>query len=92
MLSPFPIPTHSCFLPPLPLIPLYWGLKTLLDQRPLLPLTHDKAILCYIYSWSHRPLNVYSLVGGLELGSSGWLILLFFLWGCKPLQLFQSFL
>jgi hypothetical protein len=30
-----------------------------------------KAILCYIYSWSHESLHVYSLVGGLVLGSSG---------------------
>ena len=46
---------------------------------------------CYICIWSH----VYSLVGGLVPGSSGesgWLILLFLLWGCKPLQLLQSFL
>ena len=37
----------------------------------------------------HGSLNVYSLVGGLVPGipgGSGWLILLFFLWGCKPLQ------
>jgi hypothetical protein len=36
---------------------------------------------------------VYYLVGSLALGSaggSGWLIL-FFLWSCKPLLLFQSF-
>jgi hypothetical protein len=37
---------------------------------------------------------VYSLVGGLFTGIWGggscWLILLFFLWSCKPLQLFQS--
>jgi hypothetical protein len=55
----------------------------------------DKAILCYICSWSHGSLHVYSLVGGLVPGSSwgsGWLILLFFLWGCKPLKLLQSFL
>ena len=31
----------------------------------------DKAILCYIFSWSHGSLHVYSLVGGLVLGSSG---------------------
>ena len=39
----------------------------------------NKAILCYICSWSHVSLNVYSLVGGLVPGSSGgsgWLILL----------------
>jgi hypothetical protein len=38
--------------------------------------------------------HVYSLVGGLFPGSSGVshrLILLFFLWSCKPLQLLQSF-
>ena len=37
---------------------------------------------------------MYFLVGGLVPGISGgsaWLILLFFLWGCKPLQLLQSF-
>ena len=41
----------------------------------------EKAILCYIYSWSHGSLHVYSLVGGLVPGrswGSGWLILLFF--------------
>jgi hypothetical protein len=42
------------------------------DQGPLLPLMHDKAILCYICSWSH----VYSFVDGLVPGSSGgvWLV------------------
>jgi hypothetical protein len=51
---------------------------------------YDMAILCYICSWSH----VYSFVDGLVPGSSGgsgWLILLFFLWGCKPLQLHSPF-
>jgi hypothetical protein len=36
---------------------------------------------------------VYSLAGGLVPGSSrgsGWLILLFFLWGGKPLQLLKE--
>jgi hypothetical protein len=39
----------------------------------------DKAILCYICSWSHGHLHVFSLVGDLvpgSSGSSGWLILL----------------
>jgi len=39
--------------------------------------------------------NPCVLFGGLvprSSGRSGWLILLFFLWGCKPLQLLQSFL
>jgi len=36
----------------------------------------DKAILCYICSWSHGLLHVHSLVGGLVPGSSGgiWLV------------------
>jgi hypothetical protein len=72
-------------LPPHPHIPLHWGTK---DQWPPLPLVPNKAILCYICGWSHG----YSLVAGLVPRSSGWLILLFFLWGCKPLQLLQSFL
>ena len=35
----------------------------------------NKAILCYIYSWSHGSLYVYSLVGGLVPGrtrDTGW--------------------
>jgi hypothetical protein len=31
----------------------------------------DLAILCYICSWSHGSLQVYSLVGSLVPGSSG---------------------
>ena len=44
---------------------------------------HDKAILCNVCSWSH----VHSFIDGLVPGSSwgtGWLILLFFLWGLQP--------
>jgi hypothetical protein len=54
----------------------------------------NKVILCYISSWLHWSLHVYSLVGVLVPGSSagnGLLILLFFLWGCKPLKLLQFF-
>ena len=50
------------------------------------PLMPDKAILCYICSWSYGSFHVYSLVGGLVTGSFGgygWLKLLFFLWGCS---------
>jgi hypothetical protein len=93
---------HSCFYehvplhthplpPPCPQIPLYWGIKPSQDQGPLLPLMPDKAILCYICSWSCGSLHVYSWVGGLDPGSFGWLTLLFFLWGCEPLQLLRSF-
>jgi hypothetical protein len=56
------------------------------DQGPLLPLMFDKAILCYICSWSHVYTFVDSLVSG-SSGGSGWLIL-FFLWGCNHLQSF----
>jgi hypothetical protein len=68
-------PTHPLLLPG-PGIPLYWGLEPSQDQGPLLPLMINKAILCYICSWSHGSLHVYSLVGGLVPGSSGghWLV------------------
>jgi hypothetical protein len=59
------------------------------------PLIDDKTILCYIYSWSHESLHVYTLVGGLipvSSGGTGLFILLFILWGCKTLQLLGSFL
>ena len=64
-----------------PGIPLHWGIKPSQDQGPLLPLMTNKAILCYICSWSHGSLHVYSLVGDLVPGrfwGFGWLILLFF--------------
>jgi hypothetical protein len=79
-------PTHS--IPPhCPSIPLCWGIKPPQDQRPPLSLMPDKAILCYICSWSHGSLHVHSLVDGLVPGSSGrsgWLILLFPLWIAIP--------
>jgi hypothetical protein len=77
-----------------PGIPLHWGIEPSGDEGTLFPLMPDKAILCYICDWSHGSLHVYCLAGGLVPGSSrrsGWLILLFFLWGCNPLQLLQSF-
>jgi hypothetical protein len=86
-------PTHPLLLH-CPSIPLHWGIKPSQDQGPPLQLMPDKAILCYVCNCSHGSLHVYSLVGGLVPGSSGgsgWLILLFFLWGCKPLQLLQPF-
>jgi hypothetical protein len=87
-------PTHPLPLPG-PDIPLQWGIKPSQDQGPLLPLISNKAILCYICSWRHWSLHVYSSVGGLVPGSSGdtgWFLLLFFLWGCKPFQLLGYFL
>jgi hypothetical protein len=87
-------PTHSLLLPG-PDILLHWGIESSQDQGPLLSMMTNKAILCYICSWSHGSLHVYSLVGGSGPGSSGgtgWSILLFLLWGCKPFQLLGSFL
>ena len=106
-LPQIPYPTHSpCFYdgapstthllaPHLLSIPLSWDIEPPQDQGPLLPLMPDKAILCYICSWNHGSIHLYSFVGGLvpgNSGGSGWLIFLLFLWGCKVLQLLQSFL
>jgi hypothetical protein len=38
---------------------------------------------CVLFGWLFSPWELW--------GESGWLILLFFLWGCKPLQLLHSF-
>jgi hypothetical protein len=92
---PFPCSPTQPLLLPCPGIPLHWSIKPSQEQGSLLPLKFYKAILCYICSWSHGSLHMYSLVGGLGLGSSegtGWFILLFLLWGCKHLQLLGSFL
>jgi len=68
-----PTPIHP-LLPHHPSISLHWSIQPSLDQRPSLPLMPDKAILCYICSWNHGSLHVYSLVGGLVLRSSGGLV------------------
>jgi hypothetical protein len=53
---------------------LYIGASSLQqDTVPSLLLLSDKAILCYLCIWSHGSLHVYSLVGDLVPGSSGWL-------------------
>jgi hypothetical protein len=71
-------PCNHPLPPPCPRFP-YTGtsIDSSQGQEPLLPLIPDKAILCYICSWSHV--------------ESGWLILFLLLWHCKPLQLLQSF-
>jgi hypothetical protein len=46
-----------------------------MGPRASFTLMPDKAIFCYIYSWSHGSLHECSLVGGLDPESSGWLIL-----------------
>jgi hypothetical protein len=84
-------PSNHTFPPPTSLFPYTRAsIKPSWVQGPLLPMMHDKAILCYICSWSHG----YSFFDGLVPGSSGgsgWLILLLLLWGCKPLQFLQPF-
>jgi hypothetical protein len=54
-----------------PLLPHCPSIKPPEDQGSPIPLMPDKAILCYIYSWSHGSLHVYSLVGGLVPENSG---------------------
>jgi hypothetical protein len=97
---PLPIPSVSMRVLPhllpllLPSVPLWWGIDASQDQGHILPLMPGKTILYYICSWSHASLHVHPLIGCLAFGSSGradWLILLFLLWGCKPLQVLQSF-
>ena len=51
--------------------PLHWGIQPSSDQGLLLLLIPDNAILCYICSWTHGSLHVYSFVGGLVPESSG---------------------
>jgi hypothetical protein len=50
------LPSHL-LLPHTPSIPLCWGIKPSQDQRLLLPLMSNKAILCFICSWSHESLH-----------------------------------
>ena len=70
----FPLPCASMrvlpYLPHLHSIPLRWSIEPPQDQGPPLPLVPDKAILCYIYSWSHGSHHVYSLISDLVPGSS----------------------
>jgi hypothetical protein len=83
--DPLSLPPSPCSLThPLPLpcpgFSIHRSTEPSQDQGPLLSLTFHKAILCYICSWSHGSLHVYSLVGGLVPGSSGgsgWFILMF---------------
>ena len=61
--NPHPIPLPLLLNPPTPAsLPLHWGIETSQDQGPLLSLTSNKAILCYICGWSHGSFHVYSLL------------------------------
>jgi hypothetical protein len=90
-----PHPPNHPLLPPCLGIPLYWVMEPSQEKGPPPPIMPNKAILCYICSWSHGSLHVYCLVGGLVPGSSegsSSLILLFFLWGCKDFQVSKMLL
>ena len=67
----FPHSSTYTHPPPCPGIPLHWSIKPSMDQGLFLLLIPDKAILCYICSWSYGSLHVYSFLGGLVTGSSG---------------------
>jgi hypothetical protein len=93
-------PSSPCFYEGMPYPPtsisLIWHFPTLGHRAFTGPRASPPIdVLYFICSWTPGSLPVYSLVGCLVPGSSrkfGWVILLFFLWGCKPLQLLQSFL
>ena len=98
-----PPPSASMRVFPHPLTPASppSNSSTLENQGPRAYLPTDAQqghSLFYIYVWSHGSLHVHSLYGNLVPVSSGrgcssdWLILLFFLWGCKLLHQLQSFL
>jgi hypothetical protein len=53
-------------------IPLQLGIKLPNNQGLPLSLLLGKAILCYIYIWSHGSLQVQPLIGSLDSGRTGW--------------------
>jgi hypothetical protein len=64
--KPHPLPLPLLIYPPTPAfchgIPLYWGTEPSQEQGPLLLLLTDNSILCYICSWSHKPMDILWLV------------------------------
>jgi hypothetical protein len=69
-MSMLPFPTTHSYLLTLTL-PYTGASSPSQDLGPLLPPMFNKAILCYICSWSHGSLHVYSLLDGLVSESSG---------------------
>ena len=86
-----PSPTHTS-LPHCSGIPLLMGIKSPWDKGKLLPLLSGKAILCYIFIWSHGSLHVHSLAGDVDFERTGWSShpILFFQWGCNAPLLHSS--
>jgi hypothetical protein len=63
------------------------GIKPPQDKGLPLPLLSGKAILCYIYIWSHGSLQVHSLVGWWSRLWEKWVVKPIYVvlpWGCKP--------
>jgi hypothetical protein len=95
--SPLPLWGCSPTNLPSPTLLLYHpptlSYKTSIGPRDSPPIHVRETILCYICICSHGSLPVYSFVGGLVPGSTRWSSqpTLFFLWGCNPLRLLQSF-
>jgi hypothetical protein len=95
-LSPFsfclyegsPSPTLTTPLQHSPML----GYQTSTGPRASSPI-NDKAILCYLYIWSHGSLPVHTLVESLVPRCTEWSgqPTLFFLWGCNPSLLLPSF-
>jgi hypothetical protein len=52
-------------------IPLHWGIKPPGNQGSPLPLPPEKTILCYICIWSHRSLQIHSVVDSLDSRRTG---------------------
>jgi hypothetical protein len=71
---------------------LHWDIKPSQDQLPHLLLMPDKDILCYICLWRHVLLHVYSLVGGLFLGTSEGSVGLYYCSSCGVVNPFGSFI
>jgi hypothetical protein len=90
-----PLPTHP--LPPTqPSIPLHWGIyqafigwrtSPSIDAWQGHPLLHMQLEPCVLLCWWLSPWEFWWRRGE---GGSFWLVLLFFLWRCKPLQFLQS--
>jgi hypothetical protein len=82
-----PPTTHSHLQPS---IPLHWGIWRLHRTKDL----SFHSCLTRPFFATYTAGALYSLVDGLaprSSGGSGWLILLLFLWDCKPLHLLWSF-
>ena len=84
--------THSPTPTSLPSIPLHWGIyQAFIGPRTSPPidasqghhLLHMQLEPCVLLGWWLSPWKLWGY---------SWLVFLFFLWGCKPLQLLQPFL